>query len=105
MKGNVKLFVFVTVLLVLTFACFFIRFFAEEKRQKVIVAGRNRIEGLKAVDKFKNFRETEQLNIPKESLLQENEGNDPCDKNFPKIRFHSYGEKGDLVSAPEGIWW
>lgn len=104
-KDNVKLFIFVMVLLVLTFAYFMVRFLKEEKRQKAIVAVRNRIEGQKVIGKIQNFRETEQLNMPEESFLQGNEGDDPLDENFPVIKMHSYGEKSDLVSDLERIWW
>ena len=104
-KDNVKLFVFVMVLLVLTFAYLLVRFFKEEKRQKAIVSARNRAEELKIIGKSKNFRAIEPLNMSKEELPQENEGDDPCNENFPLIRMHSYGEKSDFVFASERIWW
>lgn len=105
MKDNVKLAIFVMVLLVLTFSYLLFRFFKEEEKQKVIVAARNRIEDLKIIGRSKNFREIEQLNMSKGNLPQENEGDDPCNENFPSIRMHSYGEKSDFVFASERIWW
>ena len=99
------LFVFVLVLLVLTFAYLLDRFSKEKKKQNAIVAVRNCVEKMKVAGEPKSFREKEQLSIPEESLPQENEGDNPHDKDFPVIRFHSYGEKGDLVSATEGIRW
>lgn len=104
-KDNVKLFGFVMVLLVLTFAYFVVRFFKEEERQKAIVSVRNRAENLKIIGKPKNFREIEPLNMSEEELPQENEGDDPCNESFPSIKMHSYGEKSDRVFASERIWW
>ena len=104
MERNSLYITFSMVLLVL-FLGLLIGFCFEGKRQKKIIALRNKIKSLGVVSNGTvNFIDIEPLVMDNSILLQENEGPDPGKENLPSFKVHNYGFECDLVSEEKGIW-